>query len=83
MSPFSGTVIGAATVVASPALWLSMVDGTLPFDVALGRFVVALVASWVAISLVVEFALPAPGTTPAADPETPGSNPSPALESAE
>lgn len=69
MSPFSGMVIGAATLVASPALWLSMVDGSLPLDVALGRFVIALVASWVAISLVVEFALPTPGTAPTSEPE--------------
>lgn len=69
MSPFSGMVIGAATLVASPALWLSVVDGTLPLDVALGRFVIALVGSWVAISLVVEFALPSPGPVPTADAE--------------
>ena len=42
MSPLSSGVLGAATLVSSPALWLGLVDRTLPLDVALTRYLVAL-----------------------------------------
>lgn len=60
MSPFSLPVLGASALVASPALW-SAVDGTLPLDVALTRYLIALGICWALISVVAEFAFPAPG----------------------
>jgi len=69
MSPFSGWVLGAATVVASPALWSTFVDGTMPLDVGLMRLLVAVAVSWLLISLVAEMAFPAPGSVkPAGEP---------------
>ncbi len=50
MSPFSAPVLGAATVLASSALWQALVDGTLSLEVALTRFLVAAVVAWVALS---------------------------------
>ena len=61
MSPFSTPVLAAAAVVASPALW-SAVDGTLPIDVALTRYLIAVGICWALISVVAEFAFPAPGS---------------------
>ena len=62
MSPFSSGVLGAATLVSSPALWLSLVDRSLPLDVALTRYLVALALCWAALSLVATWAFPEPGT---------------------
>ena len=62
MSPFSGGVIAAAAGVASPALWSSFVDGSMPMDVALTRFLIAVPVSWILLSLVAELAFPAPGS---------------------
>lgn len=76
MSPFSGWVLGAASVVASPALWSTFVDGTMPLDVGLMRLLVAVGVSWLLISLVAEMAFPAPGSVkpvaekPPPDPES-------------
>lgn len=60
MSPLSTTVLGGATLLASPALYQSLVDGTLPLDVALTRFLVALVVCWLAFTVLTEFVLPRP-----------------------
>ena len=62
MSPLSPQVLGAATLVSSPALWLGLVDQTLPIDVALTRYLVALVLCWAALSLVATWAFPDPGS---------------------
>jgi hypothetical protein len=62
MSPLSASVIGAATLVSSPALWLALVDRTLPLDVALTRYLIALVLCWAALSLVGTWAFPDPRT---------------------
>ena len=62
MSPFSAPVLGGAAIVASPALWQSLVDGTLPLEVAMTRYLLAVVVSWAAISLVASLAFP---STPA------------------
>ena len=72
MSPLSGWVLGAATVVASPALYSTFVDGTMPLDVGLMRLLIAVGVSWLLISLVAEMAFPSPGARPATEPaETP------------
>lgn len=62
MSPLSPGVLGSAALVASPALWSSLVDGAMPLDVALTRYLIAIGICWAVISLVVELALPAPGS---------------------
>ncbi|MCX6397873.1 MAG: hypothetical protein NTV23_15405 [Propionibacteriales bacterium] len=77
MSPLSGWVLGAATVVASPALWSTFVEGSMPMDVALMRFLIAVPISWLLISLVAEMAFPAPGTVKPA-PEASPPEPDPA-----
>jgi hypothetical protein len=62
MSPLSTGVLGAATLVSAPALWLGLVDRTLPLDVALTRYLVAVVLCWAALSLVATWAFPDPGS---------------------
>lgn len=62
LSPLSTGVIGAATLVSAPALWLGLVDRTLPLDVALTRYLVAVVLCWAAMSLVATWAFPDPGS---------------------
>jgi hypothetical protein len=62
VSPLSPQVLGAATLVSSPALWLGLVDQTLPIDVALTRYLVALALCWAALSLVATWAFPDPGS---------------------
>ena len=62
MSPLSPAVLGGAAVVASPALWSSVVDGSMPLDVALTRYLIAVGICWAVISIVVELAFPAPGS---------------------
>lgn len=66
MSPLSGGVLTAATLVASPALWSSLVEGTMPLDVGLTRYLIAVGICWALLSLVVEFALPSAKTMHAA-----------------
>ena len=62
MSPLSPVVLGGAAVVASPALWAGVVDGTMPLDVALTRYLIAIGICWAVLSIVVELAFPAPGS---------------------
>jgi hypothetical protein len=62
MSPLSPSVLGATTLVTSPALWLALVDRSLPLDVALTRYLVALAVCWAALSLVATWAFPDPGS---------------------
>ncbi len=69
MSPLSPAVLGGAAVVAAPALWAGVVDGSMPLDVALTRYLVAIGICWAVISVVVELAFtpgsvqPAPART--------------------
>ncbi|NYG57054.1 hypothetical protein [Nocardioides perillae] len=58
MSPLNGTVLLAAAVVASPALYGGFVGGTMPTDTALTRYLVAVGACWVLFSVMVELVLP-------------------------
>lgn len=55
--PSPAAVLAAATLVASPALW-SALGGGLPVDVALIRYLLAMVACWGALALVRTFAWP-------------------------
>lgn len=61
MSPLSGPVLGAAAVVTAPALWHAFVSGTQAPDVAMSRFLVAVVVCWAALSVVADFAFPVTG----------------------
>lgn len=56
-APGAAAVLVAATVVASPALWRATAGG-LPLEVALTRYLVAMVACWGALALVRTFAWP-------------------------
>lgn len=62
VSPLSTGVLVAATLVSSPALWLGLVDQTMPLDVALTRYLIALVLCWAALSLAATWAFPDPGS---------------------
>jgi len=62
MIPLSGGVLFAAALVASPALWLSLVEQTMPIDVALTRFFIVLAIAWVALSILADFVTPTPGS---------------------
>jgi hypothetical protein len=42
MSPFRLEVLAVAALFAAPALWGALIGGTMPLDVALVRFLVAL-----------------------------------------
>ena len=64
MSPLSPAVLGGAAVVASPALWAGVVDGSMPLDVALTRYLIAIGICWAVLSVVVELAFPAPAARP-------------------
>ena len=68
-SPLSMPVLAAATVVSSPALWLGLVDRTLPLDVALTRYLVAVVLCWAALTVVATWAFPDPGSVKVSGPE--------------
>jgi hypothetical protein len=56
--PLSGGVLFAAALVASPALWLSLVEQTMPIDVALTRFFIVLAIAWVALSILADLTTP-------------------------
>ena len=50
-SPFSGLVLGSGALLASPALWAAFVDGSMAMDTAIVRLVVAVLVSWIGLSL--------------------------------
>lgn len=78
MSPLSGSVLIGSAIVASPALKASLIDQTMPLDVGLTRYLIALVICWVLISVVAELAFPAPGSVkPKPDGEQSGSDTAP------
>lgn len=58
MSPLNGLVLGGAAVVASPALYAGLVTGSMPLETSLTRYLVAVGACWVLLSLLVTLALP-------------------------
>lgn len=62
MSPLSPLVLGGAALLVSPALWAGFVDGTLPVDVALTRYLIAVGICWAMFSVVADFAAPSPGS---------------------
>lgn len=61
MIPLSGAVLGAAALVSSPALW-GGVQGTMPIDEALTRYLIAVAVCWLVLAVVVDLTFPSPGT---------------------
>jgi hypothetical protein len=75
MSPFSGVVLGAAAVLSSPALWSSLVAGTMPIADGLLRYVVTVVICWLGLGIVSALVGPAPRPTATqVDTAAPGSS---------
>lgn len=58
LTPWNGGVLAAAAVVASPALWLSVVEGTLPLGDALTRYLLSVVMCWAALNVVAQLVMP-------------------------
>lgn len=52
MNLLSIPVLAAAGVLASPALWQTAMTGAVPFDVAVTRYLLAVVVTWAALSMV-------------------------------
>lgn len=61
MIPLSGWVFAIAALLTSPALWSSLVEGRMPLEVAITRYLVAVGICWAALSVVVGLAFPPPG----------------------
>ncbi|HEY9563288.1 MAG TPA: hypothetical protein VIR30_05905 [Nocardioides sp.] len=51
LNPASPPVLLAAALIVSPALWDALVVGSMPLDTALTRFLLAVVAAWVVLSV--------------------------------
>jgi hypothetical protein len=79
MNLASGTVLGLAALATSPALYAGLVTGELPLDVALTRYLVAIVVVWLALSAVVGLVgSPAPAAAaPAEEPTDPETSEAP------
>lgn len=60
MIPLTGGILGAAAVVAAPALW-GGVEGTIEIDEALTRYLVAVAVCWLVLAIVIDLTFPAPG----------------------
>ena len=71
MNLLSPTVLGAAGVCASPALYQALVTGGVPVEVAMTRYLVALVLCWLAISFVAALIGEPPAPSPRAPEGTP------------
>lgn len=56
ISPVSGIVLLSAGVVASPALYGAIVDGTVSLDTAVIRYLVIVLIAWACLSLVSTYA---------------------------
>ncbi len=60
MIPLSGGVLAAAALVSAPALW-GGVEGTMPIDEALTRYLVAVAICWFVLSVVIDLTFPPAG----------------------
>lgn len=58
MMPLSGWVLALAAILTSPALWSGLVEGTLPLDVTLTRYLLAAGATWLVLSMVADLIWP-------------------------
>lgn len=64
-SPLSGRVLVSGALLASPAIWASFVEGTMPLETGLVRLGVAVLVCWLGFSM---FDSLLSGTSAAADP---------------
>ena len=60
MIPLSGGVLLAAAIVASPALWLGLVEQTMPIDVAVTRYFIVLGIGFVMLAVLTRYHGPKP-----------------------
>ncbi len=60
MSPFSGPVLGGAALLSAPALWSSLVVGTMPVADGLLRYLAVVAICWLGLSVVATLVGPAP-----------------------
>lgn len=60
MIPLTGGVLTLAAVVSAPAL-LGGVDGTLPIDEAMTRYLVAVAVCWLVLAIVLDLTFPPGG----------------------
>lgn len=58
MIPLSGGVLLVAAVLTSPALWGTLVEGTMPLHVGLTRYLLATAACWVVLSVASDLVWP-------------------------
>jgi thiosulfate reductase cytochrome b subunit len=58
MIPMSGGVLLVAALLTSPALWSTLVEGTMPLHVGLTRYLLATGVCWVVLSVVSELVWP-------------------------
>ena len=56
LSPISGVVLLIAAVLASPALWGAFVEGSIPVDAALLRYLIVVGITWACLSVISTFA---------------------------
>jgi hypothetical protein len=56
ISPVSGIVLLSAGVVASPALYGAIIEGTVSLDTAVIRYLVIVLIAWACLSLVSTYA---------------------------
>ena len=74
VGPLNGFVLGAAAVVSSPALWLSLVEGTLPLDAALTRYLISVALCWAGLNVLIQMTASRPAPQPLRAPEEAGSD---------
>ncbi len=58
MRPLSGGVLAVAAVLTAPALWSGIVEGAMPLDVSLTRYLLACAVCWVVLSVAADLIWP-------------------------
>ena len=58
MRPLSGGVLAVAAVLTAPALWSGVVEGAMPLDVSLTRYLLACAICWVVLSVAADLIWP-------------------------
>jgi hypothetical protein len=56
--PLSGGVLAVAAVLTAPALWSGIVEGAMPLDVTLTRYLLACAVCWVVLSVAADLIWP-------------------------
>jgi len=71
MSPLSAPVLVGAAVVASPALWAAMVEGSMTAETALVRYLVCVGLCWAAFAVLAMLVGPPPAPPRVEPPSVP------------